>query len=405
MDHITRKNMHLKWLSILFIIIFIIIMTYLINRTGNNDMSSIVLFTTLFVLIVYLSDMGLLLKYFISLNFIFSLLYAYYMYSNYIINFLDTLGYLSDLNRMLNSNNNSLRNVINYAGSLHIGYQYLNYFIFKIFKSEFSLYLVNIIMSKLSIILFYYHLKKRYKRNIAVLTSILLIMSMHLFIFTTNLLKDSLVLFFAMLSLYKYEKYIDNKKILYLISLTIILSFLTMTRIYAGVGIALGILIDYLVANNIKIGKTRVFCFIIIIITLIIVSPLNAYISMGIKFLGNIKLSGSFIIKMLKATISFFLSPVFWNMTKEITIYTPIILDSIFFLIYSPLIFILLLKLIINKNYRKIMCIYYIPILVHILALGIQYETGAIRQKIAVYPFIVFLYVFELKQIGNKLKL
>ena len=48
MDHITRKNMHLKWLSILFIIIFIIIMTYLINRTGNNDKSSIVLFTTLF---------------------------------------------------------------------------------------------------------------------------------------------------------------------------------------------------------------------------------------------------------------------------------------------------------------------------------------------------------------------
>lgn len=400
MGHRIEKNMHIKWLSFLFTII----VSYLINILGYHDISSIFFFVTLFFLILDLSNMEPFLKCFMVLNFVFSFLYSYYMYNNSIINFPDTFGYLSILSKMLNSSNNTLTNVMSYAGSLHIGYEYLNYFVFKIFKSEFSLYLVNILMSKISIIFFYYHLRKRYKRNITILTTILLLMSMQLFVFTTHLLKDSLVLFLSMTSLYIYEKYIEDKKNIYIIALIIFLSFLIMTRIYSGVGLSLGILIDYLVSNNKRFGKIKVFCFILLIIALIIISPLNAHINMGIKFLSSINLSIGFLTKILKSIISFFLSPFFWNMTKELTIYTPIILDSMFFLICSPLILISLYKFIKNKNYRKIMYIYFIPIVLHIFALGTQYGTGAIRQRIAVYPFIVFLYVFELCQVGTKSK-
>ena len=105
-------------------------------------------------------------------------------------------------------------------------------------------------------------------------------MSMQLFVFTTHLLKDSLILFLSMTSLYIYEKYIEDKKNIYIIALIIFLSFLIMTRIYSGVGLSLGILIDYLVSNNKRFGKIKVFCFILLIIALIIISPLNAHINM-----------------------------------------------------------------------------------------------------------------------------
>ena len=90
-------------------------------------------------------------------------------------------------------------------------------------------------------------------------------------------------------------------------------------------------------------------------------------------------------------------------MTKIDNIYTNNFRFNVL-LICSPLILISLYKFIKNKNYRKIMYIYFIPIVLYIFALGTQYGTGAIRQRIAVYPFIVFLCVFELCQVGTNQK-
>ena len=108
----------------------------------------------LFFSIIYLIDIHFLLKCLMILNFILSVVFAYYMHRNNIINFPDTIGYFNVLHKMIGSNSNNLKNVINYAGTLQVGYHYLNYFVFKVFDSKFALYLVNIVMSCISIFFF-----------------------------------------------------------------------------------------------------------------------------------------------------------------------------------------------------------------------------------------------------------
>lgn len=400
MEYGINKNRYL--LSLLFLSTTII--AYLVKILGYQDISSIFFFAMLFFLIIYLIDIHFLLKCLMILNFILSVVFAYYMHRNNIINFPDTIGYFNVLHKMIGSNSNNLKNVINYAGTLQVGYHYLNYFVFKVFDSKFALYLVNIVMSCISIFFFYYHLKKRYKLRVAIITTALLTISMYLLIFTSHILKDSLVLFLAMTSLHIYDKYIDERKIKQIFVLIIFLCLLIMTRIYTGVGFALGILVDFFVLNNKRLNKVKFLISTVMITGLVLISPINAHINMGWRFVNRIDFSNQFIINIIKSVITLFLSPFFWNMTKEFTIYMPIVLESIFFLIFSPLLLISLYKFIIYKNYRRIMYLYFIPIAVHILALGIQYGKVPVRQKIAIYPFVVFLYVFELYQIQTALK-
>lgn len=395
MESIIKKNKYIYWLLFLFVVT----MTYLINILGYKDISAIVFFITSFFFILSLSDMNFLLKNLIVLNFLLSFIYSYHIYVNSIINFPDTLGYFNVLSKMINSGSITLAKVTEYAGTLHVGYHYLNYFIFTSFDSEIALYLVNIFMLNISILLFHYHLKGKYSIEVVNITTGLLIMSRYLMIFTSNLLKDSLILFLSMLSLYMYDKYIQERKLRQVLLIAMTLSFLTMTRIYSGVGIAAGILIDYFILNNKRIGRGKILIFIAIIVSLIFISPLNSHMELGIRFLKKIDITFSFFIRIIKSTISFFLSPLFWNMTKELTIYTPIVLDSIFLLLLSPLILNSIYKVARCKDYRKMTYIYYVPILIHILALGTQYDTGAVRQRIAVYPFVILLYVLELSPI------
>ncbi|WP_195837990.1 glycosyltransferase family 39 protein [Tissierella pigra] len=324
------------------------------------------------------------------------------MYSNNIINFPDTLGYLSVLNKMIISNSISFKHVSNYAGSLQVGYHYLNYFTYKIFNSGFSLYLINIFMYILSILFYHTHLRKRFNNSIATISTVVLTVSMYLTIFTSDILKDSLVLFLSMLSLHIYDKFIDVKKRRLIFFLIIVLGSLTTTRIYSGVGFAVGILVDFFILQNKKLSIKKLFFFITLIIGLVLISPLKAHFDMGLRFISRINMSSSFVINIISSTITFFLSPLFWNMTTEISVYTPIILDSMFFLIFSPLLLIYLYKFFRYKEYRERMYLYLIPILIHIIALGVEYGKTAIRQKIAVYPFLVLLYVFELYKIFKK---
>ena len=125
-------------------------------------------------------------------------------------------------------------------------------------------------------------------------------------------------------------------------------------------------------------------------------TPLRAHFDMGIRFVKGISLSPSTLLTIMKSTISFFLSPFFWNMTSELTIYTPLLLDSIFFLVFSPLLINFFIHVIFKKSFRRRLYIYLIPIVTHILTLGIAYETGAVRQRIAVYPMVFIFYVLGL---------
>lgn len=390
--------------------LYLMVLVVFLGRWMNPDIGAIVFFIGLTITIINKSNMGNSLKRGLILNFLICIGYAYYVYSNDIINFTDTLGYLDILDLMIKSKNNTLEYVINYAGTLHVGYHYLNYFIFNIFKSKFALYLINISMALFSIIFFYNHISTRFKDTIAKATTFFLIISIYLKIYTSNILKDSLILFLAMISIYLYDKYMETKRLTNIIMLFMMLIFLVMTRIYSGIGISLGLLMDYIILNKDMFKYREVFkdkrlyMFIILIVLLAVFSPLNLYVKIVLGFISDINISFNSIITIIKSMITFFLSPLVWNMLGELTIYTPIVVDSFFFLIFSPILIRVLYKLIINQKYRKMMYIYIIPSLIHIMALGIAYGKTPSRQKIAVYPFIVLIYMIELTEIWNIMK-
>lgn len=400
MKKTLRSNIAIK----IGLLLCLFLITYLVGTNISYDVGAMFFFIIIFFYIIYFCKMELLLKCMFIISILLSILYSYYLYTNSIINFPDTIGYLANLNDMLSIESISLKETINLLGSLHVGYQYMNYVIFLLFKSEFALYLMNILMSKLAIMFFYYYLGKRYEKNIKILTTISLLFSVQIFIFTSDLLKDSLVLLLAMLVLYIYEQYLERGSLIYIGFAIILISALTMTRIYSGVGLALGIGMDYLINSKKQIDKFKIFIIGIISILIIIISPLNSYISMGIRFVTNIELSGDLLRTILKTTISFFLSPVFWNTSQISPIYIPILLDSMFFLVFFPLLIFSLYKFATNNTYRKDVYIYILPIFIHVLALGVQYGTGAIRQRIAVYPFIILLYSSEICKLVSNIK-
>ncbi len=356
--------------------------------------------TVFFLLLVYVSlvrfEASLKLKCLLYISVISKLVYAFYLYSNSIILFPDTIGYFRIIDTMFNSDSLSLRSVIRYAGTLHVGYHYVALLVFKAFKTYFAIYMLSIYLFLLSVLMLKTHFTWEFGTSVGTSVFVFLCFSGFMFVFMSNVLKDPLVLFLSSFVLFMYSKFNKNNNALTFILILLGLVHLTLTRIYSGVALALAILVDIIISREIKISTTQTLFIIIAVLSVFLFTPLRAHFDMGIRFVKGISLSPSTLLTIMKSTISFFLSPFFWNMTSELTIYTPLLLDSIFFLVFSPLLINFFIHVIFKKSFRRRLYIYLIPIVTHILTLGIAYETGAVRQRIAVYPMVFIFYVLGL---------
>lgn len=386
------KTLEVRILNIsLFFISFLIL--FLLKKTQFNNLGAIVFFTIILVLILRKVDICVELKFILLFSYIFRLMYSYYIYSNDLIRFPDTIGYMNTLDTMIKNEPISYSKVVKYAGTLHVSYHYLNYFLYKMFNTKYALYLGNIFLFFFSILFLHNHLKIKFNSDIAELMILMLTLNTSLYIYTSNILKDSLVLFLCMFSIYSYDRYKRDRKKFFFILLVVGLILLTMSRIYSGVGLILGILIDILMFKKEVINKKNIGVVIVVIVLTMMFTPLKNYFSMGFKFIKRIEISMYTILNFFKAIIAFLFSPFFWNVTKEYTVYSLMTIDSIILLAFSPLLLFFFFSFIRNKEYRRNTYIYIIPILVHILALATAYGTGGHRQKIAVYPFIILFYI------------
>ena len=163
MDSKTLENRMLN-LSVFFISIFIVL---LLRKSQFNNLGVIVFFTTILVLIMRKTDICVEIKFILLFSYVFRIMYSYYLYNNDLIRFPDTIGYIKTLDNMVKNEPISYSKVVKYAGTLHVSYHYLNYFLFKVFNTNYSLYLGNIFLFFLSVILLYQHIKNRFNLNIA----------------------------------------------------------------------------------------------------------------------------------------------------------------------------------------------------------------------------------------------
>lgn len=399
---IKAKNKKINCICILGFSCVIFIFA-LMRLLGINDLASLYIFSAFFLFIIYKSKLPLWLKFFLIMTYIIRVLYSFYNFDNNIVKFPDTIHYINIIQEMNQFDKITFENITNITGTLHIGYNIVSYFSFKIFGTIYSLYLLNILMFCSSVVLFHEHLVTRFGNKIADGAITLMILSMNMFIFTSNILKDSLVLFLTIFCITLYDRFKTDKKFTVLGFTALCSMLLVMTRIYAGFGVIAGIILDYVFCYKNKNTNKRVkLTFIIMILFCggFMATNGNQYYIMAVNYIKKIGISLLIIKNITLYAISMLFSPLPWNMTNEITVYTPTIIDSTFFITFSPVIIMFIFKIYKSKFLRSKFLLYSMPILFHIIALGSSYQTGAIRQRIAVLPFFILTYIigiYELK--------
>ncbi|MGG3449089.1 hypothetical protein [Domibacillus aminovorans] len=325
--------------------------------------------------------------------FIIKSLYSYQTYKTIISPFPDSFKYLSNLNVLLNNNIINFNEIQNITGTSQLFYYYIMYSTIKIFNSQIALYLINNLFFSISCLLFFQIIQKKFNLKIAYITFLISLFSLNFLVFTSNILKDSLVIFLVILTMYLYEFF--SKRVYYLIFITI--SFLIITRIYAGFAILLALSIDMMVVKYSHINYMKKlllflggisFLYIIFNYTL-----LAEYLTLSKEFVSNYSLFQS-IISVPTGIIYMFFAPFPWGIfSGNITIYSIIQIDSAFAMIFSLGLLLFFYKILKFKELRLKIYIYLVPIIVHSLALGLAYEGGSTRQRAGVYFFIILFFV------------
>lgn len=344
------------------------------------------------------------LRIMIFITFVIRVVYTYSLYINDIKFFPDSINYLITLENIIKAGTLNFSSMVSTTGSLHVGYSYIMYITHVLFENIFSLYLVNIIMYFYSVFLLNSHIKDKYNEKIANVSSYIMLFSAILFIFTSDILKDCTVLFFAMLSLYFYDR-VKKNKFIFLIPFSFSLGFLTITRIYAGIAFLAAFIIDILINNKkkIKINKKIIIMSSSGIILFIILFSryIMTYISLGLRVLNRIFTNSNVIIETLIGLAKIIFAPIPWNVFNDGTIYSYTAIDSTFFLIFSFSLIFLLIKVILDIEFLKSIIIYIVPIIIHSFILGTIYDGSFVRQRIAILPFLILLYVLGAFYIPN----
>lgn len=175
--------------------------------------------------------------------------------------------------------------------------------------------------------------------------------------------------------------------------------FLVSTRIYAGFGIIFGIIIDLILGSNnkfifkFKFSKDNFKSLISFVLFVLILLFFNniwfKYINISLSFLENVNVN---FIKMFKYILSLFFSPLPWNMLNDFSIYTLLVIDSMFFTVFFIAFLYFVFNWISSSKLKKKTAILIVPIIFHTLALSQQYGSGANRQKLGILPFLILFY-------------
>lgn len=392
-----------------FIIILIIacISLYFFMRLYSKNEGYNIVFLSLF----FLTTMGLfsvflhkkkvpiLILFLINMTFILRIIYAYDIYSSIVSPFPDSFDYIIMLDKAILISKYDFSTISHLAGSLHFGYLYLMIITYKIFNNYFALYLINIMLFNLSCILLYKIIYLDFGKKIAMISTLLGILSMNMLLFTSNILKDSLVLFLALTSLYLYKRFIADsigiKRIVLLLLIIIVLMVLLFTRIYTAVAFFLAMLIDYYVNHskkNLK-GKLKYIFILLLLIFAIMNSSILSLYYVNILHYAKSFSYFNYLLKLPIGIVKIILSPLPWNLLTNKSHYIILTTDSIFLLLFNFYIIFFLKKVIQYKELRNKMYIYIIPILVHSATFGLAYEGNSTRQRIAVFFFIITMYV------------
>lgn len=105
---------------------------------------------------------------------------------------------------------------------------------------------------------------------------------------------------------------------------------------------------------------------------------------------------------VIKQIIRIFISPLFFNIFKLEKIYLLTAIDSFFCFLLLPIL-IYGIYILIRKKEIEIIKLCFIPILIHAIALGNQYDSSSIRQSITIYPLVLFLYIYSIYEIKNRI--
>lgn len=377
-------------LSILLLMIFLVITDSL---SINNDLLSfITFFTLLSTILLYASKKELCNKWIlwgIGITFILRSIYSYLIYQSIVSPFPDSFGYLYGLKQMYQADDVSINTVSNIAQSLQFAYLYLMYWTFKVFHSTYSLYLANIFLFSVSLLLFYRSIINDFGEKVAIGTVFVSLLSMNLFLFTSNILKDSLVLFLSTLALFLYKR----KK--NFILLTIVIAALFTARIYTGMAFVLAFFIDTLVNEwkVMKVYKKIGAVFSIPIIILIVISGrfTSNYVNVLQSFVSGTQIVDVFV-KSPIAVFKMFFSPLPWNVSEVNYPYTITLFDSCFTVLFGFSLIMFFIKWCKYKQLRRKMHLYILPIWIHAYALGVTYDGDSTRQRIAVFFFIILIY-------------
>lgn len=334
----------------------------------------------------------------IVISFILKSYYAHNTYSTVLSPFPDSFGYLDNLRKLTSFDSSYLLDfgfMEMTVGTSQFFYYYVLYFMDFLFDNTFSFYLLNILLGSIALTLLYLIVHKDFGEKIAITTSIVATLSMTLSIFTSNILKDSLVLFLTMLIYYLYK--VSDKR--HLILIAVLIGCLTSTRIYAGLSVLAAIGIDMLLNKysfKKKISKiVAVSILLLFIFVAFNFSFLSRYMSLGERFISGYSIID--IVTIIPSTIfSFIFEPYPWGVfAGNHTIYSYMQIDSALALMFSFSLIMFLYKFLKSKELRAKMYFYIFPIIIHSVALGIAYG-GGLRQKIGAFSFIILIYAVGL---------
>lgn len=394
-DKMIQKlnNNYLK-LSLFFLTFSVIITLYFLSLASNSillkDLLSFCVFLFALLLLVVFNDIPIFLVCLILFQFLIKSIYSYNLYTTIVSPFPDTFKYLSGLDVMEQSRLD-IESVFGIAQSLQFGYYYLIFVIYKLFGTIYSLYLVNIFLFSISVILFFKIIKSDFSLLIAKCSTVALLLSSNMLLFTSNILKDALVVFLIMTCFYIY-KVRENRKF----TLFVCILLLFTVRIYAGASVVAAILIDYFVYNWSKISFKKKFISVSLLTLMFFL--LFRFPIVGVYFeLIKIFFTGTSLVDLLLnpfvAIIKMFFAPLPWNLLMNPNIYLITIFDSLMFLMFSFGVVLFIVKILKFKELRKRMFFYLIPICIHAVALGIQYDGDSTRQRVGVLALIILVYV------------
>lgn len=402
MDSINRNSL-LRYSISFFALSIVISILYALKSIDivlTNEIGALLFFFVFLSLILLRKKkVPISISILILLGFLIKATYSYYLYKTTISPFPDSFAYLSNLQKIKMSDL-SINSVLSISGTLQFGYNYFMYFIVLVFKTNYSLYLANIFLFSLTGFMFFELIDKDFGRKISVISTIMLLCSTNMFLFTSNILKDSLVIFLIVLSLYIYR--LSKYKLLTIIPILL----LFMVRIYAGASVGLAIILNTLIFGNYSLRKKTLGISIIAVTILIVLrgySLSNYYLIIISTFF-----SGSGLLQTFNSTVmglfKFYFAPLPWNLISTPDEYLMTFTDSLLALMFSFALVLFILKFLKYKELRKKMWIYLIPIFVHALALGIQYGGDSARQRIGIYGFVILTFVVGLFYKSEKLR-